>query len=226
MEEQMKSQQKGVQTLRIVALVGAVILVIVACVMLLNKPWERVDGIGSNTFLKLLPKSISLTPVQYRGVPFPEEKLAETVADEKSFARSCFAPYQDRIQFSDGFHYVWVDDTGNYIDRDRINYLILYDRKIVGSIVIWREGDGINASLSGGPEVVLDGSADPLTELLQQYQGSELAMLMLNGGFAVAVTPDGVLHPLDDEIPDSIPRQNDEYYKLFHLEDNCIKGID
>ena len=229
MQVQSEYQQKSIKTKRFtmfLVILGA--LLIATGIVFLNKP-------RSIRLQYLTPTRITLNPIQHYGQPIEEDEIAEFLAAEKESAVYLFLNESDHpiyrgihaedLHFSKGFHYVIVGEDGNSLYEDSITYLVLYERTVVGKIKISRKDGRFISTICEYSK-----SDHALTELLCQYFGEELAMICIGPLYEIAVTPDGVLHPLDTPfqggLPDGIPSQNSEYYKLFHLEDNCIKGID
>ena len=214
-------QRRNKKVLRCAAVAAVLVLAVAGSLTLLTKKNCK-DG--------YIPEYITLKPIQYTGEPFSEEDLSDFLPGAKEDAIDTvlnhFGDPEDvaglraeDLHFSNGFHYVYADETGNYLDNEFFEFLILHGRKVVGRLSVGREdGQWWSSPTGKAPQ------NDALTELLQQYDGSELAMVLFGDAVEAAITPDGVIHYLNGSI--NIPEQSDAYYPLFYTGNNCITGID
>lgn len=204
-------------------------------------PWlSRQMGWGSkgNIFQEpkaqgcVAPAYLTAKPVQRIGDPITEAELADFLPAAKEDAIDLLLNHPsdpasvdglraEDLHFSNGFHHVQANEDGNYIPQDHLQYLILHGREVVGRLVVFRSDD--SGELLSSPEGMAP-SGKRLTELLRQYDGSELAMIYFGPFVEAALTPDGVIHYLNG-ITD-LPAQSDDYYARYFTGDNCITGID
>ena len=171
-----------------------------------------------------------MKPIQYYGEPITEAELSDFLSGAKEDAIDTVLNHfgdpgdvaglrAEDLHFSNGFHYVYADECGNYVDNEFFEFLILHGRKVVGRLSVGcKDGQWWSSPTGKAPR------NDALNELLRHYDGSELAMVHFGEVVEAAITPDGVIHYLNGNT--DLPEQSDAYYPLFYTGDNCITGID
>lgn len=213
----MKKQSKFKQKWVWISVTAVLAVGVIACVMLFGKGLTKEE--------MATPKSISLTSPRYEGSALSEQDLSAFLESEKANIFDSLLQFDrltgctsEELRFSSPFVHVLAEESGNTVNREKVNYLIFHDQEVVGYLTVYHIDGTYDWRLAE------EGSYfDDWTALLRQNEGKELAMVYFGPWCEAAISPDGMIHFLSGNC--DIPNQNAEYYKVFNIGDNCVKGF-
>ncbi|MBQ1371996.1 MAG: hypothetical protein IIY70_03605 [Oscillospiraceae bacterium] len=225
--------QQGTRRKRRIWILSALLLLCIAGYPWISAQIKRFSL--HNYFDGFVPEEISTNAIQYRGREVLAEDLEAAFEGKKDSlltrllqSKELAGYSSEELHFSDPFYTVVVAD-GNWIDRSRVDYLVLHEQQVVGTISA--HSDESTVAYQWDVETGATAYYAALSALLQQDRSGELAMVSIGNVFDALVSPDGKLHLLNAQeqpidFPKSIPLQRDDYYKLLCDGSNCITGID